>query len=47
MQTMLAARYLGPHRIEPVQVSVPEIGEGEVLIRVDVCGFCGSDIGIA
>ncbi|HZS54875.1 MAG TPA: alcohol dehydrogenase catalytic domain-containing protein [Bryobacteraceae bacterium] len=46
MQTMLAARYLGPHRIEPVRVPVPEIGDEEALIRVDACGFCGSDIGI-
>jgi threonine dehydrogenase-like Zn-dependent dehydrogenase len=46
MQMMLAARYLAPHRIEPVQVPVPEIGDEEALIRVDACGFCGSDIGI-
>lgn len=46
MQMMLAARYLGPHRIEPVQVPVPEIGDKEALVRVDACGFCGSDIGI-
>ncbi|MGI9072399.1 MAG: zinc-dependent alcohol dehydrogenase [Bryobacteraceae bacterium] len=43
---MLAARYLGPNRIEPVEVPVPQIGSEEALIRVDVFGFCGSDIGI-
>lgn len=46
MHTMLAARYLGPHRIEPVEVPVPEIGSEEALVRVDACGFCGSDISI-
>lgn len=46
MRTMLAARYLGPDRIEPEEVSVPEIGEGEALIEVEACGFCGSDISI-
>jgi threonine dehydrogenase-like Zn-dependent dehydrogenase len=43
---MLAARYLGPRRIEPVETPVPVIEHGEALIRVDACGFCGSDIGI-
>jgi (R,R)-butanediol dehydrogenase/meso-butanediol dehydrogenase/diacetyl reductase len=46
MQSMLAARYLGPHRIEPVETPIPSIGYEEALIRVDACGFCGSDIGI-
>jgi (R,R)-butanediol dehydrogenase / meso-butanediol dehydrogenase / diacetyl reductase len=46
MRSMLAARYLGPNRIEPVETPVPAIGQEEALIRVDACGFCGSDIGI-
>lgn len=46
MRSMLAARYLGPRRLEPVETPVPAIGDGEALIRVDACGFCGSDIGI-
>ena len=46
MRTMLAARYVGPDRIEPKEVSLPEIGEGEALIEVEACGFCGSDISI-
>jgi len=46
MATMLAARYLGPNRIEPVEVPVPSIGSGEALIKVDACGFCGSDLAI-
>jgi 2-desacetyl-2-hydroxyethyl bacteriochlorophyllide A dehydrogenase len=43
---MLAARYLGPDRIEARQVSLPEITAGEALIQVKACGFCGSDISI-
>lgn len=43
---MLAARYLGPDRIEARQVLLPEIAPGEALVRVEACGFCGSDINI-
>jgi (R,R)-butanediol dehydrogenase / meso-butanediol dehydrogenase / diacetyl reductase len=46
MTTMLAARYLGPHRVVPQEVSLPEIGDEEALIEVEACGFCGSDINI-
>jgi len=43
---MLAARYRGPNQIVPENVDIPAIGEGEALIRVEACGFCGSDISI-
>jgi threonine dehydrogenase-like Zn-dependent dehydrogenase len=43
---MLAARYIGPNRIESVQVPMPEIVDEEALLRVEACGFCGSDLGI-
>jgi (R,R)-butanediol dehydrogenase / meso-butanediol dehydrogenase / diacetyl reductase len=46
MATMLAARYLGPHRVKSQEVAVPEIGDEEALIEVEACGFCGSDINI-
>jgi (R,R)-butanediol dehydrogenase / meso-butanediol dehydrogenase / diacetyl reductase len=46
MKTMLAAQYLGPHRIEAEEVSVPAIGSEEALLKVEACGFCGSDINI-
>lgn len=46
MTTMLAARYLGPHHIEPKEVSLPEITAEEALVEVEACGFCGSDISI-
>jgi 2-desacetyl-2-hydroxyethyl bacteriochlorophyllide A dehydrogenase len=43
---MLAARYLGPNRLEPVDVAIGPIGEEEALIRIHACGFCGSDLGV-
>ncbi len=46
METMLAARYLGPNHIVTETVSVPVIGSGEALVQVEACGFCGSDINI-
>jgi (R,R)-butanediol dehydrogenase/meso-butanediol dehydrogenase/diacetyl reductase len=46
MDTMLAARYLGPRRIETEVVPIPAIASDEVLIHVDACGFCGSDMNI-
>ena len=46
METMLAARYIAPNQIVPLPVEQPVIGSGEALVRVDACGFCGSDINI-
>lgn len=42
--TMRAAVYRGPGRVVVEEVPVPEIGAGEVLIRVAACGICGTDI---
>jgi (R,R)-butanediol dehydrogenase/meso-butanediol dehydrogenase/diacetyl reductase len=46
METMLAARYLGPNRLEAEEVNLPAINADEALIQVEACGFCGSDINI-
>ena len=46
MDTMLAARYLGPNRIETEKVSLPITGKDEALVQMEACGFCGSDINI-
>lgn len=46
MKTMIAARYLEPHSVQPREVSLPEIGEEEALIEVEACGICGSDMNI-
>jgi 2-desacetyl-2-hydroxyethyl bacteriochlorophyllide A dehydrogenase len=45
-KNMLAARYLGPDRLETLEVPLPSILPEEALIRVEACGFCGSDLGI-
>lgn len=41
---MQAAVYRGPNRVELCAVPIPEIGEGELLVRVDSCGVCATDI---
>lgn len=46
MELMTAARYTGPNEIVPREVARPSIGDGEALIQVEACGFCGSDINI-
>ena len=43
---MLAARYVGPGRVEAGRIAMPKIGDEEALIAVEACGFCGSDINI-
>ncbi|HSP54310.1 MAG TPA: alcohol dehydrogenase catalytic domain-containing protein [Dehalococcoidia bacterium] len=44
MPTMLAAFCTGKHAIEVREADVPAPGPGEVLVRVRVCGICGSDL---
>lgn len=41
---MDAAVLKGPGRLEVEQVPVPELGDGDVLVAVDLCGVCGSDL---
>ncbi|HEX4283504.1 MAG TPA: alcohol dehydrogenase catalytic domain-containing protein [Terracidiphilus sp.] len=43
---MFAARYLGPDRLETLELATPSISDEEALIKVEACGFCGSDLGI-
>ena len=42
--TMRAAVYRGIEDVRVETIDVPPIGEGEVLIRVGVCGVCGTDL---
>lgn len=42
--TMQAAVYRGVNDVRVETVPVPEVGAGEVLIRVDSCGVCGTDL---
>lgn len=42
--TMRAAVYRGAGDLRVEQVPVPETGPGEMLVRVEACGVCGTDI---
>ena len=42
--TMLAAVYRGVNDIRMETVPVPQIGPGEILVRVHTCGVCGTDL---
>ena len=42
--TMEAAVYRGVNDVRLEQVPVPEIGAGEILVRVHTCGICGPDL---
>src|SRR6266496_2682964 len=42
--TMLAAVYRGVNDVRLETVPVPEIGSGELLVRVHTCGICGTDL---
>lgn len=44
--TMQAAVLFGPGDIRAVEKPVPEPGWGEVLVRVAMCGTCGTDLKI-
>ena len=43
-ETMKAVVAYGPEDYRLETVPVPEAGEGEILIRVEACGVCASDI---
>ncbi|MES2393826.1 MAG: alcohol dehydrogenase catalytic domain-containing protein [Acidobacteriota bacterium] len=43
-KTMQAAVYRAVDEIVTETVAVPEIGPGEVLMRIDTCGICGTDL---
>ena len=42
--TMQAAVYRGVNDVRVETVPVPEIGVGEILVRVHTCGICGTDL---
>src|SRR5258706_1311511 len=42
--TMRAAVYRGVNDVRLETVPVPEIGVGELLVRVHTCGICGTDL---
>jgi len=44
LATMQAAVYKGGHVVEVESIPIPEIGRGEILIRVESCGICHTDL---
>jgi L-iditol 2-dehydrogenase len=42
--TMRAVAYHGINDVRLEEVPVPEIGRGEILVRVHTCGICGTDL---
>ena len=42
--TMRAAVYRAPGEVRMETVPVPQVGPGELLIRVHTCGICGTDL---
>src|SRR5207302_2042993 len=42
--TMQAAVYRGVNEVRLETVPVPQIGRGEILLRVYTCGICGTDL---
>src|SRR6266404_4706859 len=42
--TMQAAVYHGKNDVRVESVPVPQIGPGEILVRVHTCGICGTDL---
>ena len=42
--TMLAAVYRAPDQVLTETLPIPETGPGEVLVRIDTCGICGTDL---
>ena len=43
-RTMQAAVYRDIDDVRTETIAVPEIGAGEVLVRIDTCGICGTDL---
>jgi L-iditol 2-dehydrogenase len=43
-ETMGAAVYRGVDDVRVETIAVPEIGAGEVLVKIHTCGICGTDL---
>ncbi|WP_204738386.1 zinc-dependent alcohol dehydrogenase [Gluconacetobacter azotocaptans] len=46
METMRAAVLVAPHTFELRDVPLPQVGVDDVLVKVDRCGICGTDLHI-
>ncbi|KAK3114507.1 hypothetical protein LTR53_007111 [Teratosphaeriaceae sp. CCFEE 6253] len=43
-KTMKALQYSRPEQFEVVEIDVPSIGEDDVLVKIEACGVCGTDL---
>ncbi|KAK3075581.1 hypothetical protein LTR53_001019 [Teratosphaeriaceae sp. CCFEE 6253] len=43
-KTMKALQYSRPEQFEVVEIDVPVIGEDDVLVKIEACGVCGTDL---
>ena len=43
-KTMRAAVYRGVNDVRVETIPVPEIGQGDVLVKIHTCGICGTDL---
>ena len=43
---MKAAMLYGPNDLRVERVTLPEVGANDVLLKVDMCGICGTDVHI-
>jgi len=41
---MKAAVYVGNHTVDVCEIDTPRIGPGELLVRVEACGICHTDL---
>lgn len=41
---MLAIQIKSPGNVEVIDLDMPQLRPGEVLIKIDHVGFCGSDL---
>ena len=44
MTKMLAGQIMGPRRLEMIEIPIPEIKSGEILVKLQVGSICGSDL---
>lgn len=44
MSMMQAAVYYGPRDIRVESIEIPDVGLNDILLKVDACGICGSDV---
>ncbi len=44
MTKMLAGQIAGERRLEMIEIPIPDIEEGEFLVKLQVGSICGSDL---